>query len=68
MINGAIPLLGYGWSKTSWVGIDLAIHPPEPHEEADAMTAAEAVRREPSGEELDPRPPTAEDGGWTATQ
>ena len=52
VINGAIPVLGYGWSKTTWVGIDLAIHPPEPHEEADAMTASEAARREPSRDEL----------------
>jgi uncharacterized protein (DUF983 family) len=52
VLNGAIPLLGYGWAKTTWVGIDLAMHPPEPHEEADALTAAEAARREPSREEL----------------
>lgn len=56
VINGAIPLLGYGWAKTSWVGIDLAMHPPEPHEEADALTAVEAARREPSAEELDASP------------
>lgn len=50
VINGLIPVLGYGWAKTTWVGIDLAIHPPEPHEEADAATAREAARRQPSGD------------------
>lgn len=52
VVNGAIPVLGYGWAKTTWVGIDLAMHPLEPHEEADAFTASEAARREPSREEL----------------
>lgn len=52
VVNGAIPILGYGWAKTTWVGIDLAMHPLEPHEEADGFTASEAARREPSREEL----------------
>lgn len=47
VVNGLIPILGYGWSKAAWVGVDLAIHPPEPHEEADAYTAVEAASREP---------------------
>lgn len=52
VINAAIPLAGYGWAKTTWVGIDLAIHPPEPDEEADAYTAHEAAVREPPGDDL----------------
>lgn len=54
VLNGAIPVLGYGWAKTTWVGIDLAIHPPEPEEEADAYTATEAGRRDPSGRQPGP--------------
>lgn len=54
VLNGVIPIAGYGWAKTTWVGIDLALHPLEPHEEAEAYTALEAARREPAGTELDP--------------
>lgn len=56
VVNGAVPVLGYGWAKVAWVGIDLAIHPPEPHEEADAYAASDAARREPSRDELGPPP------------
>lgn len=46
VVNAAIPILGYGWAKTTWLGINLAFHPPEAHEEADAYTAVDAARRE----------------------
>jgi uncharacterized protein (DUF983 family) len=51
VVNAAIPLLGYAWAKTTWLGINLAIHQPEPSEEADAYTAQDAALREPPASE-----------------
>jgi uncharacterized protein (DUF983 family) len=42
-VNIVFPILFYPWSKTLWVALDLAIHPPE-----DQEIAAAAAR---SGEE-----------------
>ncbi len=61
VVNAAIPILGYGWAKTTWLGINLAFHPPEPHEEADAYTAADALRRERS--RVDPADPDDDPDG-----
>lgn len=41
--NGLIPILGYGWSKTTWLGIDMTFNPASPVEEAEAI-AANSVR------------------------
>lgn len=38
VVNGAIPVLGYGWAKTAWMGIEQGFHPPSAAEEADAIT------------------------------
>lgn len=40
-LNATFPVLFYPVSKTLWVGLDLAFHPPEPPEEAEAITARE---------------------------
>lgn len=42
-----VPLLGYPPSKTLWSAIDLAMHPPEPVEQAEA---AMWLARQPEGE------------------
>jgi uncharacterized protein (DUF983 family) len=43
-INAALPLFGYGWSKTLWLGIDHAFFPTTTTEEAEAIIAHEAGR------------------------
>jgi uncharacterized protein (DUF983 family) len=40
-----VPLLGYPASKTTWSAIDLAMHPQEPVEQAEAVAFVEAHRR-----------------------
>jgi uncharacterized protein (DUF983 family) len=44
VLNATFPVLFYPVSKTLWVGLDLAFHPPEPPEEAEAVTAREPPR------------------------
>ena len=39
-----VPLLGYPASKTTWSAIDLAMHPQEPVEQAEALAHVEARR------------------------
>ena len=39
-----VPLLGYPFSKTTWSAIDLAMNPPEPVEQAEALAHLEARR------------------------
>ncbi|MBW3661591.1 MAG: DUF983 domain-containing protein [Actinobacteria bacterium] len=41
LLNATFPVVFYPVSKTLWVGLDLAFHPPEPPEEAEAITARE---------------------------
>ncbi len=60
IVNGLTPVVYYPFSKTVWVGLDLAFNPPSASEEADAITAiADRDRREqlpgPPGQ-----PPTSE--------
>jgi len=43
-----LPLLGYPVSKTTWSAIDLAMNPPEPVEQAEALAHVESNRRRPS--------------------
>lgn len=38
-LNAVVPVAFYPFSKTMWVGLDLGFHPPDPTEEADAITA-----------------------------
>ena len=38
VIAVVVPLLGYPASKTTWSAIDLAMHPQEPVEQAEALT------------------------------
>jgi uncharacterized protein (DUF983 family) len=44
VIAVAVPLLGYPFSKTTWSAIDLAMHPQEPIEQAEAVAHVEARR------------------------
>ncbi len=44
VIAVVVPLLGYPASKTTWSAIDLAMHPPDPVEQAEAL--AHVVSRE----------------------
>lgn len=39
IVNGLIPVAGYGWSKTTWLGIDMTFNPASAVEEAEAITA-----------------------------
>lgn len=59
VVNAAVPVLGYGWAKTAWLGINYGFHPPEAAEEADTIArhAARLVDPGPSGhpEDDDPR-------------
>jgi uncharacterized protein (DUF983 family) len=50
VLNGLIPIVGYGWSKTVWLGIDHAFFPTTATEEAEAITAREARDRPDPGE------------------
>lgn len=38
LVNVGLPILGYGWAKTTWMGLDYAFNPPTTAEEADAIT------------------------------
>lgn len=40
VVNAAIPLLGYGWAKTTWLGLDMSFNPTTTSEEAEAVAAA----------------------------
>ena len=40
----AVPLLGYPASKTTWSAIDLAMHPLDPVEQAEAIAHADNPR------------------------
>lgn len=42
VVNGLIPLVGYGWAKTTWMGIDRAFNPSSVSETAEAMTVRSA--------------------------
>ncbi len=50
-VNAAIPIFGYGWAKTAWLGIEHGFHPPEAAEEADtiARQAARVVEPDDGG-------------------
>lgn len=37
VVNGGLPILGYGWAKTTWMGIEQAFNPPSAAEEAAAI-------------------------------
>lgn len=41
VVNATLPVVTYGWSKTVWLGIDLAFFPTSVIEEAEAITQAE---------------------------
>ncbi len=43
LLNAVVPIVGYPWAKTTWVGLHLMFVPPEPAEEADALAAREAA-------------------------
>lgn len=36
--NIVVPIVGYGWAKSVWMGLDRAFSPPDVSEQADAMT------------------------------
>lgn len=38
-LNAIFPVVFYPLSKTLWVALDLGFHPPDPPEEAEAITA-----------------------------
>jgi uncharacterized protein (DUF983 family) len=42
-LNIIVPVFGYPWSQTTWMGLHLAFHPLEAAEEADAIAAHEFV-------------------------
>ena len=44
VIAVVVPLLGYPFSKTTWSAIDLAMHPQEPVEQAEAVAHVESRR------------------------
>ena len=44
VIAVVVPLLGYPVSKTTWSAIDLAMHPQEPVEQAEALAHVESRR------------------------
>jgi uncharacterized protein (DUF983 family) len=44
VIAVVVPLLGYPASKTTWSAIDLAMNPPEPVEQAEAVAHVESRR------------------------
>ncbi len=44
-LNLIVPVLGYPWAKTAWMGIHHAFAPVDAVEQADAITAREAARR-----------------------
>lgn len=37
VVNGGLPIVGYGWAKTTWMGLDYAFNPVSTTEEADAI-------------------------------
>lgn len=43
IVNGLIPLVGYGWAKTTWMGLDRAFNPNSTAEAAEAITARSAT-------------------------
>jgi uncharacterized protein (DUF983 family) len=43
VVNGGLPIFGYGWAKTAWMGLDYAFNPATTTEEADAI-----LRRAPA--------------------
>lgn len=45
VIAVVVPLVGYPASKTTWSAIDLAMHPQEPVEQAEALAHVESRRR-----------------------
>jgi uncharacterized protein (DUF983 family) len=45
VLNLVVPIVGYPWSKTVWMGLHMAFVPPEAAEEAAAIAAIEADRR-----------------------
>ncbi len=42
VLNATLPIVTYGWSKTVWLGLDLAFFPTSVLEEAEAITHADA--------------------------
>lgn len=46
VLNLTFPVLAYPWSKTAWMGLHDAFVPEEPAQQADAITALEARRRD----------------------
>lgn len=45
LLNLVVPIVGYPWSKTTWMGLHMAFVPPEASEEAEAIAALDADRR-----------------------
>lgn len=45
LLNLVVPVVGYPWSMTTWMGLHMAFVPPEPAEEAAAIAALDADRR-----------------------
>lgn len=42
VVNATLPVVTYGWSKTVWLGLDLAFFPTSVVEEAEAIANADA--------------------------
>ena len=39
VLNVVVPIVGYPWSMTTWMGLDLTFHPLDTAEEAEAVAA-----------------------------
>lgn len=52
VVNGLVSFLLYSWSKTIWVGIDLAFNPPSVSEEAEMATHRAADEHPAAGDGL----------------
>lgn len=62
VLNLVVPIAGYPWSKTVWMGLHMAFVPPEPAEEAAAIAAIDADRRNAAIAARDARLAPATDG------
>ena len=54
VLNLVFPILGYPWSKTTWMGLHDAFVPEEPSKQAEAITALDAQRRAAAHAARDP--------------
>ena len=61
VLNLTVPIAGYPWSKTVWMGLHMAFVPPEASEEAAAIAAIDADRRNAAIAARDARLAASED-------